>query len=117
MAGHGGDDKGLPVGSLDQIMGADDIKADGVPVEVPEWGVTVLVRGLTRSEATAWSAIEDQQSSDVHLLRCALVSPTLTEEQASELVTRKSAAAVRRVLTEVIEVSGLGATFREGQAA
>lgn len=117
MSSQGGKTEGLPVGSLDQILQADDTKRAGVPVDVPEWGVRVLVRGLTRAEATAWTALTTEEESDVHLLQCALVEPRLTAEQALELRNTKSAAAVRRVLREVIEVSGLGATFREDEAA
>ena len=115
MAGRGQETKtaALPVGTLEQIRQADDTHQAGMPVEVPEWGWRVLGRGLPRAEATAWTQIEDQRGSDIHLLKCSLVAPTVTDEQAAELVDTKSAAALRRVLKEVIEVSGLAPSFRE----
>ena len=40
--------------SKDQILSADDIQSQRVPV--PEWGGEVMVRGLTGSQRDQWEA-------------------------------------------------------------
>lgn len=104
---------GLRVGSLDDILAADDTQADGVPVDVPEWGLRVLVKGLTRGEALAFSDIESGPEAEAFLLAHTLVQPQLTVEQAADLIAKKGHGPVRRVVQEALRVSGMTATFRE----
>lgn len=102
----------LPVGSFDQIAQVDDTHSAGVKVEVPEWGLSVLVRGLSYGEVREWSAAEDGLPSDALMLKLGMVQPSLTIEQATQLVQSKNQAALRRVIGQVIELSGLGDGFR-----
>lgn len=98
-----------PAGSVQAILAANDVTAQ--PVEVPEWRMTVKVRGFTRAEALEWSAIDGNVESDARLLQYGLVEPSVTEDEAREIVATKSQAAVKRIVVEVLRLSGLGATF------
>lgn len=101
----------LPVATLDDILAADDVKQ--ADVDVPEWGVRVVVRGLSRKQVLVWSdAGEDMSEADALLLHHGFVDPELTLEQARGLVGAKSHAALARVLREVMRLSGIGIGFQ-----
>ena len=96
---------------LDQIMRADDLGT--VDLEMPEWGVTVRLRGLTRGELLRIN--EDDADAEVvnaRALSLALVEPKVTVEQALELLDKKGMTATKRLQDKVTEVSGLDAQFR-----
>ncbi len=105
----------LAIGTLAEILAADDTAADGITVDVPEWGVAVRVRGLTRGEVQTMTQQEADQR-EPFALATALLEPSVTQEEAYELCNAKSFAATQRVFDRIIEVSGLGDQFREGTA-
>ena len=97
--------------SLDAILAADDLGRE--TLEVPEWGGTVTVRGLSfaewsaiRSEATVGESI-DEQLITAGLLSKGLVSPAVTADQA-KLLMGKSTASLNLVAGAVIKLSNLG---------
>lgn len=104
--------------SLDQIRAADDTRAaEGVLVEVPEWGGSVRVRGLTRGEARSLGAEGTTPAdAEVFTLQHGLVDPTVTVEEATALLDEKGFAATERVLIAILDLSGLTPGFREGKA-
>jgi hypothetical protein len=101
----------LPVGSLDQILAADDLGREDVPM--PEWGLSVTVRGLgyaewadLRTGATVAGEI-DEKLFMRNLIAAALVAPAVTPEQAS-LLMAKSVPAVDRLGKAVLSISHIG---------
>ena len=106
----------LKVGTLEQIIEVDDTHSAGVKVDVPEWGLAVLVRGLTYGEVREFGEVQDGIASDAFLLKTGLVSPSITPEQATELVSKKGRVGLQRVVEKVVELSGMGTGFREEPA-
>lgn len=106
--------KDLPVGTLDAILAAKDLKEKTVPV--PEWGVSVKIRSLSRAEVLAISNVEDDGTERANVLALVggMVEPEVTEEQAEELLAAKSVEATNKVLTAILEASGLAAGFPSG---
>lgn len=107
-------DKQLPVAvSIDAILATDDLAAR--PLEIPEWGVTVKVRGLSRAEYVALKdkSGDDPDLADVLLLTTCLVEPVVNEEQARRLLDEKSVGAVAKITQAIVEASGLGDLFRQ----
>ena len=98
----------LEVGSLDQIRSAQDVGQE--TVDVPEWGVAVTVRGLTRGEARLLG--DDAAEAEVRALQLALVEPAVSEDEAREILASKGFAATERVLRRILDLSGLGESFR-----
>ncbi len=101
--------------SKDDILGADDLPTEEVPV--PEWGGTVLVRGLTgterdRFEFSMAASKGDPLKSDV---RGQIVGRCLVDEDGKRLFTdkelaklgAKSGAALDRCLDVVRRLSGM----------
>lgn len=103
----------LKVGTFAEISDVDDTHSAGVKVDVPEWGLAVLVRGLTYGEVREFGEVEDGIASDAFLLRTGLVSPSITPDQATELVSKKGRVGLQRVVEKVVELSGMGTGFRE----
>lgn len=101
----------LPVGTLDQIRLAADLGEATVPV--PQWNMSVRVRGLSRGEVNESAEMDDRQIGYLHY---GMVDPPVTMEEAAELVGKKSYLAVQVILEEIINQSGLGAGFRQGEA-
>lgn len=100
--------------TFDQIMGADDLGE--FEVEVPEWGVTVKLRGLTRGELMRIN--DGDPPADVvnaRALAAAMLEPKLTVDQATELLDKKGMRATKRLQDKVMEVSGLSDQFPAGQ--
>lgn len=100
----------LPVGTLAQIREAVDLGEETVPV--PQWGVSVRVRGLSRGEVR--QSVE-MGTREVGYLHFGMVEPAVTLEEAAE-IDGKSFLAVQVILETIIRLSGLGAGFREGTA-
>lgn len=104
--------------SKDQILAADDIKSERVPV--PEWGGDVMVRGLTGSQRDAWEAgltvrRGKQMVPDMRNFRARLVVLCCVDE-AGELVfgpgdidalSGKSGAALDRLYDAAAKLSGI----------
>jgi hypothetical protein len=107
--------------SKQQIIDADDRPAE--EVEVPEWGGSVLVRGLTGEDRDAYFAaqnvplpngrtMQDISNATARLCARAIVDPEKPDEAmftAGELAVlgRKSAAALERVGQVAARLSGL----------
>ncbi len=102
----------------DDILAAKDIKTDDV--EVPEWGGTVRVQGLTGTERDAFEASLRQLRGDKMVpnlanARAKLVARTIVGEDGVRLfgdneinaLGAKSAAALDRVFEVASELSGL----------
>ena len=109
----------MPVLNRDDILGADDIQTEAV--EVPEWGGTVLVKGMTGAERDRFEVamISDPgKSTKVNLsdMRAKLCSLTIVNENGKLLftpadikeLTKKSASALQRVFEVARELSGIG---------
>lgn len=103
----------------DQILGADDIAREVVPV--PEWGGEVLVRGLTGAERDHFEMLmlKAQRSSnpaDINL-RAHLAALTIVGEDGERLfksegevvrLGKKSGRALDRVFDVAQRLSGVG---------
>ncbi|AVX31799.1 hypothetical protein CTH_2256 [Carboxydocella thermautotrophica] len=80
---------------------------------VPEWDGYVKIRGLTKAQqqamrrqaSTANGQIDTDKLETIMLASC-LVEPAITLEQAEQL-KNKSAAAIDRILREILELAGL----------
>lgn len=110
--------KSIPVLSRDQILKADDLAIE--QVEVPEWGGTVLVRGLTGEERDMYeqSLVEGRgKNAQMNLrnARAKLVVLCVVDEAGKPLfqradvavLGRKSAAALDRIFEAAKRLSGL----------
>lgn len=102
--------KALPIASVDALLGAKDLTEK--TVDIPEWGVSVRVRGLSRGEAREMTDEKDATKAEALALATAIVEPTVTLDQATRLVSEKSFQATERLLTSILELSGLTAGFR-----
>lgn len=104
--------------SRDQILDAADLKTE--EVQVPEWGGSVLVRGLNGTERDAYEngliRMEGQSAkSNLLNMRAKLVALCLVDEKGGRLFAdtdiralgRKSAAALERVYEVAARLSGL----------
>jgi len=106
------------------ILNRDDIlNVADLPIEeiqVPEWGGSVLVRGMTGAERDAFEAsiVElkgNKSSVDMRNIRAKLVALTLVDESGErlfsqadvELLGKKSAAALQRIFEAAQKLSGL----------
>jgi hypothetical protein len=105
--------------SRDDVLKAEDITAE--EVDVPEWGGSVLVRGLTGRERDEFEVSMTvrhggQMVQDFANLRARLVARCIVDEDGQRLFTdsdvaalgEKSAAAIDRVFTVASQLSGLG---------
>jgi hypothetical protein len=104
--------------SKDAILKADDLPRQ--VVEVPEWGGSVMVRGLTGSERDKFEAsvlVKKGKDYDVKLadLRARLVVLSVIDEAGNRLfddndvaeLGQKSASALNRVFEAAQRLSGL----------
>lgn len=102
--------------SKDDILKADDLPVE--EVDVPEWGGTVRVRGLTGTERDRFefqmaAARKDPSKSQV---RAEIVGRCMVDEDGKRLFTdheivklgTKSGAALDRVFDVVRDLSGMG---------
>lgn len=102
----------------DQIMSIDDLPTE--TVEVPEWGGSVIVRGLTAAERDDYELSSVQQRGKdrvVNLanLRARLVARSVVNEagqrlfsdEDAELLGRKSGRAIERIFPTAQRLSGL----------
>lgn len=102
----------------DAILGARDLPTEDV--EVPEWGGTVRVRGLTGTERDAFEqSIARRKGKNVELnlrnVRAKLVALSVVDEQGNRIFSeadvdalgQKSAAALDRIFRVAQRLSGL----------
>jgi len=110
--------------SRDDVLKAEDLTTE--EVEVPEWGGSVLVRGLTgreRDEFEVSMAVRHggQMVQDYTNTRAKLAARCIVDEDGQRLFTdsdvaalgEKSAAAMDRIFTVASRLSGLGETDME----
>lgn len=88
------------------IIAIDDIETE--VVEVPEWGGSVKLRGLSLDEVMAARAggTADAASMSVKLLAASFSEPELSEAAIASL-GKKSAAVVTRLLQVATRLSGM----------
>lgn len=105
----------LPVAAWEQILARAEGEDDpGEWVDVPEWGASFRVRGLSRAEVDhILSSGTSEDEANIYALARAVIEPQCDDDKARQLV-RKSSAPLQRLLNAVYDRSGLGATFREG---
>jgi len=102
----------------DAILAAPDMLTEEVPV--PEWGGTVLVRGLTGTERDAFEEemiTGKGKNRDVNLsnFRARLIVKSVVDKSGKRLFTQadmvalggKSAAAIQRVFQVAMRLSGM----------
>ena len=102
----------------EQILAANDVKTK--VVEVPEWGGSVIVRGLTSLERDKALAriMNDNNQVDLNRLgelRVMIAAMAIIDEQGNPLFTekdvtalgQKSWSAIERISDAVLEISGL----------
>lgn len=99
----------------EQIDAADDLTYE--PVEVPEWGGTVLVRGLTGTERARFEGAMVRNPKRINLedYQARLVVSCLVDGKGNQLYSarevanlgRKSAVALNRVYEVAQRLSGL----------
>lgn len=97
--------------SINEILSASDLEEKAI--EVSEWGGTVKVRGMTKQEqqqlrkqaTDAAGQINPDLMEQLMIAHC-LAEPRITVEQAGQLM-QKSASAVDKVLTAIMDVAGL----------
>lgn len=81
-------------------------------VEVPEWGGAVKIRALSKrvyndiQKASTVNGEIDELKFEMNLLVNGIAEPQFTLDQAGQL-QEKSVGAVDRVVTEIMEISGL----------
>jgi hypothetical protein len=102
----------------EQILSADDIKIEVVPV--PAWGGDVIVRGLTGRERDAYEAtVMRIKGTDTQLIlsnaRAKLVAASIVDESGQRLfddtdvvaLGQKSAESLQRIYDVAARLSGL----------
>ena len=110
--------KDMPILGRKDILQADDIKTEEVPV--PEWGGTVLVKGMNGKQRDSFEEsllAESGKSRKVNLenLRAKLCAATIVDEQGKKVFTpgdvialaEKSATAIQRVYDVAAKLCGL----------
>lgn len=111
-----------------QILDATDIETR--EIDVPEWGGTVLVKGLSGAERDAYEASVRQFDNDgnPHMnlanARARLVARALVDDEGTRLFTdkqagelgRKSAVVLERLFQAASEMSGLSESDVEEMA-
>jgi hypothetical protein len=103
----------------DQMLAADDIKSERVPV--PEWAGDVMVRGLTGAQRDQWEASMSVQRGkrrepDMANFRARLVVLCVVDETGElvfhsgdiDALAGKSGAALDRLYSAAARLSGIG---------
>lgn len=106
--------------SKKDILGAKDLPME--EVQVPEWGGSVMVRGLNGKERDTFesSVIDEKHKGQVKLdnIRAKLCAMTICDEKGERLfddkeieaLAKKSGKALDRVFTVATKLSGIGET-------
>lgn len=104
--------------SRDEILGAQDLKTEAVPV--PEWGGEILIRTMTGTERDLYeqSAVSGRDAEGrMHNVRARLVAFTAVSESGEvlfsdediEALGKKSVAPLDRAFQVAARLNGLGA--------
>ncbi len=110
----------LPRFTLDQIQAIDDRKER--EVDVPDWGCSVVVRGLTAQQINQCSrrAEDPKRGGDINAdvrngwyLVEGLVEPKIDIKVAENWVTERSFGPVSTVLGAILDESGLSGFVKE----
>lgn len=102
----------------EQILKADDLKTETVPV--PEWGGDVIVRTMTGFEYSKFEQSinsPDEGKTDLTNLRAKLCSMTIVNEEGEKIfleddiieLSKKSAGAINRVFNVAQRLNLIGA--------
>lgn len=98
-------------GQVDAILASVDVREN--ELDVPEWGCSLLVRGLTkrqqlevRKNSTLANGETDQSQVELHLFMAGVVEPQFRPEHLARLFD-KSAGAIDRVNKEITDLSGM----------
>lgn len=99
-----------PILSADQIIGADDLARETVPV--PEWGGDVVVSALSvralnacQRKATV-AGVVDPEKMTVQMVIEGMVEPKMSDDQAGQMAD-KSAAVMNRIGARILVLSGV----------
>lgn len=97
----------MPYLTIEQIQAADDLPKR--VVEMPEWGGSVLVRGLSKGgyDDIQAAAGDNPEKIEIAMLMACVAEPQLTEETARSL-RYKSIPAYKRILDALTEVNSSG---------
>lgn len=102
----------MPLTSKDSILSLSDLGAP-IPLEVPEWNDTVLLRRPTANDRDAWELyIQEHNTKPKSVWRAKLASMFLCDENGKLLFTQaemhklgeKSAAALHRIWKKGLEL-------------
>jgi hypothetical protein len=106
----------LPVGTLEGILSAPDSKEDYV--NIPEWGVRVKVKGLTKKEQilarkkSTSKGILDESKLEGLIFVAGMVEPRITPDKVDQLFEKSSGAVDR-----IFRLSGMdGAVDSEAES-
>ena len=110
----------LPVGTLEGILSAPDSKEEYV--KIPEWGVRVKVKGLTKKEqilarkkSTSKGNLDESKLEGL-IFVAGMVEPRITPDKVDQLF-EKSSGAVDRILAAIFRLSGMdGAVDSEAES-
>lgn len=83
-------------------------KANTRDVELPDAGVAVTVRGLTRTEALRVQGVElDAAEAEVALVSVAMVDPKLTEDQVRAWQEASPAGEIELITEAILSLSAM----------
>jgi len=96
--------------SKDQILSVDDIRKE--KVEVPEWGGSVFVKGMTAIQRDNYERLHMEKK--LRNYRATAAAQCICDENGKSLFTEadvktladKSASALDRIFTKMLELSG-----------
>ena len=101
-------------GTIEGILASVDVREK--ELDVPEWGVSLLVRGLTkrqqldvRKKSQLANGETDQNQVELHLFMAGVVEPQFQPQHFAALM-EKSSGAIDRVNQEITNLSGMGST-------
>lgn len=107
---------GLRILSVEDILSAEDLPSETVPV--PEWGGAVTIRGFSkarefaiRQEAMGADGL-DEERFEMLLFINGVVEPQFSVDQL-EVLKEKSGSVIDRVLTRIMDISGLSKEAQE----
>jgi len=109
-----------PILTPDQVLGADDLARETVPV--PEWGGDVVLSALSvralnecNRKATVGGEV-DAEKITVQMVIEGMVDPKLSDDQAGQLAL-KSASVMNRLGEKILQLSGVDQATLAGAEA
>lgn len=109
--------------SRDAILTVNDLKISD-PIEVPEWGGVVHVRGMTAAEKVSlYEPLRTDDKDAGKVFIAALLVRTICDETGARLfgdddtvlLNSKSSAAIERLFVEAQRINALGADANEAR--